>query len=282
MQKLNVLAAFPYLTDKMVSVLNERAPNIRFLCDSGAFTAFKQGKPIALDDYCRFLERLPFEPWRYFTLDVIGDGHATRANYAEMMRRGFKPVPVFTRGEDPAALDDYFATSDVVGLGGLAGTSQPPGPYLKWLWPQLAGRHVHVLGFSTMMWLKVLRPYSCDSSNWLYGTRYANVGVYVGKGNVRWINNAKFKQRPPDDVMTAIARLGFDPYLLQRQTSWNGGNSLVHWISAASWVALQLDVAKNVGTQFFLACAAADTIPIITSCFAKQTTGEWSVRPPTV
>lgn len=264
----------------MVERLHENAGCIRFLIDCGAFTAWKLGKPVDLDDYCRFLEALPFTPWRYFALDVIGDPHATRQNYDTMLKRGFKPVPIYTRGEDPRALDDYFDTSDVVGLGGLAGSSQTPAPYLKWLWPQLNGRQVHVLGFSHMEWLKILRPYSCDSSNWLYGTRYANVGVYVGRGRIRWINNAKFQTRPPPDVLDAIAKLGFDPYALQRQTAWNGGNSLVHWISAASWVAAQRDIAKNLGTMYFLACAAADTIPVITSCFARQTTGAWTVPPP--
>jgi len=31
-------------------------------------------------------------------------------------------VPIFTRGEDPSVLDDYYKTSDVVGIGGLVGT----------------------------------------------------------------------------------------------------------------------------------------------------------------
>lgn len=125
--RLNVLVAYPYATPQVVEQLRQCGPDLRFLLDSGAFTAWKAGKPIELDDYCRFLEALPVKPWRYFALDVIGDPHGTMRNYEAMLRRGFSPVPIFTRGEDPSVLEDYYKTSDVVGIGGLVGTANNRG-----------------------------------------------------------------------------------------------------------------------------------------------------------
>ncbi len=78
--KLSCLAAYPYMSPPTVDMLNRNKDNLRFLLDSGAFTAWKAGKPIALDDYCKFLDTLPFKPWRYFTLDVIGDPKNTLKN----------------------------------------------------------------------------------------------------------------------------------------------------------------------------------------------------------
>ena len=59
------------------------------LIDSGAFTAWKANESISLDDYCRFIEKLPVTPWGYFQLDVVGDPDGTIRNYDEMRRRGF-------------------------------------------------------------------------------------------------------------------------------------------------------------------------------------------------
>ena len=64
--RLNTLIAYPYLKPDAVEMLRARADQVRFVLDSGAFTAWKSGNPIALDDYCRFIEGLPIKPWRYF------------------------------------------------------------------------------------------------------------------------------------------------------------------------------------------------------------------------
>lgn len=76
-QRANVLVAFPYWQDEIARLMQAHPDTFRLLIDSGAFTAWKAGKSIALDDYCRFLEALPAAPWRYFTLDVIGNPDAT-------------------------------------------------------------------------------------------------------------------------------------------------------------------------------------------------------------
>ena len=81
MDRLNILVAYPYMNPQVIESLRRCGSWLRFTLDSGAFTAWKAGKPIELDDYCRFLEQLPIKPWRYFTLDVIGNPDGTLKNY---------------------------------------------------------------------------------------------------------------------------------------------------------------------------------------------------------
>lgn len=184
---LNLLVAYPYAKPDVIELIRQNEGRIRFLLDSGAFTAWKAGKPIALDDYCRFLESLPIKPWRYFALDVIGDPHGTMKNYEMMLKRGFKPVPIFTRGEDPSVLEDYYKTSDVVGIGGLVGTQGNKG-FVKGIMKLVNGRRVHWLGFSALAFVKHYRPYMLDCATWNTGASYAEPVVYMGGGKI-----ARFK-----------------------------------------------------------------------------------------
>jgi len=71
LNKLNLLFSYAYLNGTIINLLNNK--DINFLLDSGAFSAWKLKKEIKLDDYCKFVESLPFAPWKYFTLDVIGN-----------------------------------------------------------------------------------------------------------------------------------------------------------------------------------------------------------------
>lgn len=248
--KLNLLAAYPYVSQPLISELKKGGDDIRFLLDSGAFTAWKAGKPIKLDDYCRFIESLPIKPWRYFTLDVIGDAEASMRNYETMLERGFKPVPIFTRGENLEALDYYYQTSDVVGIGGLVGTRGNKG-FINGVMKAVGKRRVHWLGFTSLEYLKKYRPYMCDSSTWESGARYATIQLYMGGGQFEIIKKQDFASRLNERVLKRIKRLGFDPFVLRKSESWAGGPSVSRNLCAASGVAFSVDVEKNLGTRLF-------------------------------
>lgn len=254
-QKLNLLVAYPYLKGGIVKSITEAQDDIRLVVDSGAFTAWKAGKPIELDDYCRFLDGLPVKPWRYFTLDVIGDPHGTMRNYETMLKRGYTPVPIFTRGEDPSVIDDLYKTSDVVGVGGLVGTQGNTG-FVNGIMEKIAGRKVHLLGFTRMDFLRAYRPYMCDASSWESGARFASLPLYMGEGRTQVVKKADFAKPPSPEIMAIIRRYGIDPYSLRKSASWTGGYSQSRRLCAASGVAMSLDVERNLGTLFFLAVAA--------------------------
>lgn len=264
--RLNVLVAYPYLNKQMMDLLKGCGPDLRFVLDSGAFTAWKAGKPIQLDDYCRFLEQLPIKPWRYFLLDVIGDPHATLRNYETMLSRGFNPVPIFTRGEDPSVLEDYYKTSDVVGIGGLVGTPNNRG-FVRGIMRHVGKRKVHWLGFTDLDFIKVFRPYMCDSSSWESGARYGGLKLYMGRGRFKSIKKTDFASKPDQAVMDRIRYLGVDPFLLSQRDGWHGGYSASRTLCARSAVAMSVDVERSLGTKLFLAIAAGCGLDLVSTAF---------------
>jgi hypothetical protein len=237
-----------------VHYINANQSKVRLLVDSGAFTAWKLGKVVKLDDYCRFLESLPFKPWRYFTLDIVGDPAGTLRNFETMLKRGFKPVPVFTRGEDPSVLEEYYKHSDVVGIGGLVGTVKNRA-FVNGVMKLVGKRRAHWLGFTVFEYVKFYKPYMCDSSNWESGGRFGNIKLYMGGGKYAQLPKESFMQQPPQPVLDRIRELGFDPYKLRNRDMWHGGESMNRKLCAASSLALSLDMQKHLGTLMFNALA---------------------------
>lgn len=265
--RLNVLVAYPYMSPQIIEGLTKLGPELRFVLDSGAFTAWKAGKPIELDDYCRFLEGLPVKPWRYFTLDVIGDPEGTLRNYETMLARGFTPVPIFTRGEDPSVLEDYYKTSDVVGIGGLVGTQGNRG-FVRGIMRHVADRKVHWLGFTDLDFIKVYRPFMCDSSSWESGSRFGGLKLYMGRGKFRSIKKPDFRQQPPLEVTERIKCLGCDVHLLGQMEGWHGHPSEARKLCARNGVALTVDVEKVTGTKMFLALTTIVGLTLIAQGFS--------------
>lgn len=253
---LNLLMAFPYVKPDVLRFFAERNSEIRLLIDSGAFTAWKAGSTISIDDYCRFIESLPVKPWRYFTLDVVGNPKGTLENYQIMLKRGFSPVPIFTRGEDPSLLDEYYKTSEVVGIGGLVGTEKNKG-FVKGIMRKVNGRKVHWLGFTNLAFMKVFKPYMADSSTWEMGARFASCSLYLGCGLpiVQITKRALQKQLRNQQIVDAIQSYGFNPNDLLIPENWNGGRSITRRLGARSQRRLSDDVGKNIGTHLFLAAA---------------------------
>ena len=160
-------------------------PYIEILLDSGAFTAKTLGLEIKLSDYCTFLDEYGSRLFRYLALDVVGDPAATDVNLKEMIRAGYKPVPVHVLGDDQKRMDELFELSDYVALAGLLrpgrGHSHVSYVNQKMLWA--AGRPVHWLGFVREELFGSLMPASCDSSSWMSALRYGNLAYYCGRGS---------------------------------------------------------------------------------------------------
>ena len=266
--RLNVLVAYPYMNPQVIKLLGKCGPWLRFTLDSGAFTAWKAGKPIQLDDYCRFLDGLPIKPWRYFTLDVIGDPEGTMRNYETMLARGFKPVPIFTRGEDPSVLEEFYKTSGVVGIGGLVGTPGNRG-FVKGIMRHVRDRMVHWLGFTDLDFIKVYRPFMCDSSSWESGARYGALKLYMGNANFLTIKKHQFQSRPSQAVLDRIRQMGVDPYRLARLDEWHGGPSVSRTLCARSGVTLSVDVERQTGTKMFLALTTAQALGLVVQGFTN-------------
>lgn len=256
--RLNLLAAYPYMSRPLIEVLQANQDKIRFVLDSGAFTAWKAGKPIALDDYCRFLDSLPFKPWRYFTLDVIGDPEGTIKNYETMLSRGYKPVPIFTRGEDIKMLDKYFETSDVVGIGGLVGTPKNKG-FINGIMKHVGKRQVHWLGFTSIDYIKHYKPYMCDSSSWAGALIYGSMKLYDKAGRFVTCSKQDFMKKPSADVLRILKEYEVDPAELAIAGNWKNsgkGDYPTEKVAFRSFVKYQRDITKHLGTRMFMAVAS--------------------------
>lgn len=262
LNKLNILTAYPYLDKEIIRILNQNQDRIRFVLDSGAFTAWKTGKKIGLDDYCKFIENLPFRPWRYFVLDDVGNPEMTLKNYEVMLERGFKPVPIFTRGEDIKMIDKYYETSDIVGIGGLVGTSGNKG-FVKWIMNTVGKRKVHWLGFTNFDFIKFYRPYMCDSSSWESGARYGQIKLYTGNGRFITCEKSNFKLKPDPDLIRKISDYGFNPSDFAKEESWYGTWSKIRSICARSAVKYSMDVENKLGTKQFIAVSGRVGISLL-------------------
>ena len=270
LNRLNILVAYPYAKPKVIEEISKIGEKGRFVLDSGAFTAWKAGKEIKLDDYCKFIESLPFEPWRYFTLDVIGDPHKSMENYQTMLTRGFKPVPIFTRGEHPSVIDDYYKTSDVVGIGGLVGTIGNKS-FVNGIMKKVGSRKVHWLGFSSTDYVAHYKPYMCDSSSWSSAFRFASAKIYAGRG--KWIPFTKktMAAQPKKELTNLILEHGVSPARLAKNSEWSNGNREVEFaietLAHRTWVKYQQDVEKNLGTKMFLACSTDGQVRLMHRAF---------------
>lgn len=274
---LNILVAYPYLKQDSINYLkefNSKYPNtLCFFLDSGAFTAFNSGKSITLDDYCSFIKSLPFEPWRYILLDVIGNEEKTKENYNEMLVRGFNPVPVFTHGSNWADVDYYYDKSDFICYGGLVGkkgSSEVINDIDKFM-KSTKGRKAHLLGYTSLRYLKKFKPYSCDSSSWLAGRRYGQMMIYMGNGKTKAIGKKDIISNPDAKVKDRLKLMGFDLKKIKQNSGWKGGASELSRVSTASWISLSLDMEKNIGTKLFLACASSFDLKMVCDAYLQIT-----------
>tara|TARA_R110000803_G_scaffold56176_1_gene113350 strand:+ start:569 stop:1414 length:846 start_codon:yes stop_codon:yes gene_type:complete len=257
LNKLRLLVAFPYLTTEIVQFIAKKNKTIEFVLDSGAFTAWKGNIKINLDDYCKAIETLPFKPFRYFTLDVIGNPEKTYNNYIKMVDRGLNPVPIMTRGEDLDMIEEYYKTSDLIGIGGLVGTAGNK-KFVKQVMSVIKDRKVHWLGFTNINLVSLYNPYMCDSSAWLSSRRYARVSMkHDGKIfnlSKKIVMEADFLNKDKH-MYNYIKSLGISPMDLKHERAWTGGHSLIAHISARSHIDLSYYYKKIFNTRFFLALA---------------------------
>ena len=274
--RLNVLVAYPYFSKdiiKLIASFNDEFPGVlRLFLDSGAFTAHTTGKKITLDEYCRFIDSLPVKPWRYFALDVIGNEEKTMFNLKEMYQRGYTPVPVYTFNQKIEDIEYYYTLNDFIGYGGLVGQKQSATVKhgINDVLRVANGRKVHLLGYTSMQWIKKFKPYSCDSSSYLAAGRYGNIDVYMGNGNMEKLDRRKIQKLPSIAVLDKIRKLGYNPQQLSDKNNWRGGNSLIMQVSTSSWIKMAQDCEKNIETKMFLAFATAHAGKMIFDCYRKN------------
>lgn len=150
-------------------------PGVKTILDSGAFSAWKSGTPVDIEDL--IVEACEAEPpWdEVAALDVIGSPADSYHNAVEMKERGLPIIPVFHFGEPWDLLQEYKTQfTGRVGLGGIA-TGISSTQRRKWLSQCFARAYparFHGFGVASRDLLMEFPFSSVDTASWHTGLRY--------------------------------------------------------------------------------------------------------------
>lgn len=247
-----------------------------FFLDSGAFTAYSSamrgdGKIITREEYAHFLRRFSHQCNAVANLDDIPQSRTAeglRTSAVQSMRNqlfieretGFRPIPVFHKGEPWDFLDFYVANYDYICLGGLVADSKAGGndEFFEDAWPRIVDKNgkprckVHGFGMTSLPAMLKYPWWSVDSSAWLIQSQFGNIYVprkhlltgeydYSAKPNLvamssnssnqqyhgwHWKTLAK-EQRAL--VLEYVEKRGYDVKKLEEYADWRFSFNLMYW-----------------------------------------------------
>lgn len=154
--------------------------------DSGAFSAWSQGKTIDIQEYIKFIKEHKEVINIYANLDVIGDPEATWKNQRIMEKAGLHPLPVFHYGEDEKWLLKLLTGKyKYISLGGMVPISTSnliswlDHLFSKFLTDETGMPNIKVHGFGlTSLPLMIRYPWaSVDSTSWVISGRMGSIYI---------------------------------------------------------------------------------------------------------
>jgi len=203
-----------YLEIKNKKNLDKRYFNYRydkdqFFLDSGAFTAFTQGKVIHIDDYIDFIKKNENEITLYASLDVIGDYEKSRVNQEYMESKGLNPLPTFHAGSPLEELERMVEKYDYIALGGLVPLALDRKRMKAWLdkcWKVIFNNtikknkpltKIHGFGVNALWAWERYPFYSVDATSWVTGSKFRRT---VRFNNGKMTTSKKDKSRNLDTI----------------------------------------------------------------------------------
>lgn len=273
--KLDLLVAYPYLKNKSTMMATRKAAESghRIWVDSGAFTTYKAGgQPTEVAEYISFIKSLEFRPERIFTLDVIGDPVATKQNHDRLLDAGIRPVPILTPGAPIESLDEMYEHSDLVAVGGLNSNKGAGGGGPGWAKYVLEHerRPLHLLGFVNKAIIAKYKPYSIDASTWEYAGRVGTIKFYMGHGRLVCISRHQCSGPLSNKQTEAIKAYGLSTKVLLKEDNWRGGRSLARHTGCRATIRFVLDIYKQFGTRYVLACAGSGAFEMIANAIKDE------------
>ena len=270
----SVMIARQQLNDPItMKVLRHYGKGLRVMVDSGAYIDFSHGRePWTVQKFIDWIREI--EPViksitgayaGYMTLDVIGDPVTTRSNYETLLDAGLSPIPIITRGTGGEDIRRYQETSDYVGFGGIARSSNNTN-VVRWLMNQLQGdNRAHWLGFANHNFVNYYRPQSVDTSAWVRAARFGEVDIYMGNGGFSRIH--KGKRRINTEQRRALRRMGFAPSRLEgasRQTITGNKrhNSIGYCVAFRSYVEYAREIERNARTHYYFVYSGRQDINV--------------------
>lgn len=275
-----VLASYAYLKEgpflDFMHELNKR--DVPTMLDSGAFTAYTLGKPIALAEYIAFCKAHGSGFTHYVQLDKIKDKAASKKWLDEMFSHGLKPMPVFTVDDDEADFMAMLAKNEFVciagnptsaprtwGIGNSRSYPEAKAAYearFERFWRMSQGRaKMHGLSFTRGIAPWKHRCYSVDSSTWANGQRYGKIMMFSptkGCNQHPWRKYAKAKFFDlDDDVAKYFIKCGVKIEELLEKESSSSSVSMIQVLSADAWLSYCL-ASREHGVTFYFATANID------------------------
>ena len=206
---------------------------LKTMLDSGAYSAFRQGKVIDIDEYAEFVKTNGHNYDACITLDVINDAKSTYRNWLYLRKKGVDVLPVYHLGTDEKWLRKYLEVTDHICLGAIANLSTKARlEGLTYIWEKylvdenkMPKVKVHGLGLTAVAIMLQYPWHSVDSMTPLISAVFGRIFLPFVKGHgEQWVEDyfggffvAVSDQSKRKKVLTDYAGL---PYLMEEQ--YNG------------------------------------------------------------
>lgn len=279
---MNVLVSYAYMSKDMLRIVEATQDSTSWLLDSGAFTAFQQGKVVNFDEYCSFLATNQKLFFQYIQLDAIGDPSVSGANLLRMVDKGLQPMPVFVLGEDEARIEEMVKINTRICVGGgVTEGDDYYGALLERLWRRVGGNcDLHGLGFTRGLRVLRTRVATVDSSSWLMGKRFGHFiwfdRLAEGCKHQPW---GEMRTKPfaklPREVQQVLMASGARPEHLRRDLH-RGGLSMIGFQAAYAWIQYANACAQHGVRMFFASSVRYDVMTFLVAAkHAKRDALDW-------
>lgn len=157
-----------------------RSLGAHIMLDSGAYSAWRRGEVINVDDYIQYIKQSQIG--KYVVLDVVGDYEETRFNLRQMESQNLRPIPVFHINTPWSILEDLARDYRLICIGGTVGKSKEDRVNF---FDELFERHpelfYHGLGMTMPDLMRKYPWVSVDSTTWLTGRKNARLVTDSGQ-----------------------------------------------------------------------------------------------------
>lgn len=173
-----------YYHDKKIAKMQMkrfRKLGLHIFLDSGAFSAWKSGVEINIDEYIQYIKDNHIG--KYIVLDVVGNPEETYKNQKYMESKGLQPIPVFHLGSDfkylqQLADEEYY----YICLGGTVGSSREKRiEFFDKCFNKFPNTYFHGLGMTDPKLMKKYPWFSVDSTTWLIGRKFCKLATEEGQ-----------------------------------------------------------------------------------------------------
>ena len=167
----NFLISYHYRRNHKRVLEMIRKHGCHVLLDSGAFSAWKNGFEIELEEYIQYIRECGIG--KYMSLDVVGDIEKTNYNFYKMVDSGLYPIPVFHMGDDWVHLEKLCKEFPYIAIGGTVGRHEKVRRnFFGELFERFPNHKFHGLGVSSNKLISEFPFFTVDGASWVYGRTF--------------------------------------------------------------------------------------------------------------